>query len=300
MTKVKHLRNRDGEQFYPVTSTQAVYDVDGNTLEERLAIEGADSVKAEPTDKVLGDIEPNIVTGALRKTEQALSENERKQVLKNLGNPEFKLFVDMWDEACGEYGSYDPTNAPDAEHPFYLNELWLTYEEAIEIMLINGNWERQTTDLSHAFRSLTVRTLFPIKSDTASNIDYLAYESANLEAIAFDGSRFVITSGSCYNAFYKCKKLRKISGIIDCFRKPVFYSPFKACESLEEITIYHLCSNLSFEDSPRLSLGSINTLVSRRDGSDSITITLHPDAYARVTDELFALAAEKNITIASV
>lgn len=31
----------------------------------------------------------------------------------------------------------------------------------------------------------------------------------------------------------------------------------------------------------------------------AITLTLHPDAYARVTDEIFALAAEKNITIAS-
>lgn len=325
MAQIKNLKNRNGEKFFPVTSTKGVFDEHGHDLDTLLdgkvdKVEGKqlttndytntdkNKLDALPTNELLTQTFAGKQDAgtALRKTEQALTDEERAQVMDNLGRPDLKSFIDQWNQACGKYGSYDPTNAPDTEHPFYLNELWLTYEEAIEIMSINGNWKRQITILSHAFMNLTVRTLFPIKSDVASNIDYLAYGSANLEAIAFDGIGIIIAPSNCYNTFYNCKKLRKISGIISCFRKPTFFSLFKACESLEEITIYFLCSNLSFEDSPRLSLGSINTLISRRDGSNPITITVHPDVYAKLTDEsntewhaLLVQAAEKNITFAT-
>lgn len=52
-------------------------------------------------------------------------------------------------------------------------------------------------------------------------------------------------------------------------------------------------------DSPLLSLESISYMIENATNTAAITITLHPTAYARVSDELFALAAEKNITIAS-
>ena len=50
--------------------------------------------------------------------------------------------------------------------------------------------------------------------------------------------------------------------------------------------------NLNFE--------SLRYLVSNSgNGTSPITITLHPDAYARLTEELIATAADKNITLAS-
>ena len=65
-----------------------------------------------------------------------------------------------------------------------------------------------------------------------------------------------------------------------------------------------LFKDLSLADSPKLSVESVRYIIEnrRRDGAFgqmAFTLTLHPQAYARVTDELFALAAEKNITIAS-
>ena len=74
---------------------------------------------------------------------------------------------------------------------------------------------------------------------------------------------------------------------------------FQGCRSLESVEIRNLMANISFGQSPKLSLASIEYMVNNCHSSAAITITLHPTAYARVTDELFALAAEKNITIAS-
>lgn len=289
MTKVKHLRNRDGEQFYPVTSTQAVYDADGNTLEERLALEGADSVKAEPTDKVLEGIEPNIVTDALRKTEQALSEAERKQVLKNLGNPEFKLFVDMWNEAAKGFGSYNKSTGM-----FELNGIKnIGYEEALGIYR-ESSGANYLSDYCHPMSS--ARTFFPIKNskgDWWNNAVKAFGKCANLEIIRFENSTYI---GISQDTFHGCNNLRKIlGGMLRGVSNTALSLP-----KLEEFYASGVSASVNLSAAPNVLYVSIEHLVANAANTSAITITLHPDAYARVTDELFALAAEKNITIASV
>ena len=65
-----------------------------------------------------------------------------------------------------------------------------------------------------------------------------------------------------------------------------------------------LFKDLSLADSPKLSVESVRYIIENRwsdgvFGQMAFTLTLHPEAYARVTDEIFAAAAEKQITIAS-
>ena len=74
---------------------------------------------------------------------------------------------------------------------------------------------------------------------------------------------------------------------------------FNMCDSLVSVKIKGLTHSLVFRDSPLLSLDSISFMVSNAANTKAITLTLHPDAYARVTEEVFAAAAAKNITIAS-
>ena len=68
---------------------------------------------------------------------------------------------------------------------------------------------------------------------------------------------------------------------------------------MEEIYIADLHSDISFADSPLLSMASVSYMVEHATGSSAITITLHPDAYARVTSAILAAANAKQITIAS-
>ena len=60
--------------------------------------------------------------------------------------------------------------------------------------------------------------------------------------------------------------------------------------------------NLSFKDSPLLSNESILFLINHEAATSAITITLHPDVYARVmanADILAALETHTNVSLAS-
>ena len=75
---------------------------------------------------------------------------------------------------------------------------------------------------------------------------------------------------------------------------------FGLCSNLTNVKIISekndgKTANLSA--SPLLSLESINYTI--ENSTKSLTIILHADAYARVTDEMFEKAAAKNITITS-
>ena len=82
----------------------------------------------------------------------------------------------------------------------------------------------------------------------------------------------------------------------------IFYNCFK----LKEIRFY--CEKVGFDIhwSPLLSLASVQSFIPPKAVPDGATITVHPDVYAKLTDEtntewhaLLALAAEKNITFAT-
>lgn len=62
------------------------------------------------------------------------------------------------------FGKYDPENAPDALHPFYLNKLWLTYEEAIDVVNAHNITDSTTEYLCRA------RTLLPKRGYTTQSL----------------------------------------------------------------------------------------------------------------------------------
>ena len=97
--------------------------------------------------------------------------------------------------------------------------------------------------------------------------------------------------------FDGCTALETIEARIIFSAKTVDVSTmFRGCSNLKEVFIVPRRS-ISFSDSPLLSEASMTYMIAN--GEAGITLTLHPDAYARVTDEMFALAAERQITIAS-
>lgn len=199
-------------------------------------------------------------------------------------------FIDLLDKAAGGYGRYNPETGF-----FELNGIMdIGYQEAMEIMLY---YTRRTLNTFHfAFTRAGVRTLIPLTVSGESVSMHHGFANSSLEKIVFAG-RVVVND--VWAVFSGCRFLRVIEGtIIAPYVK--FDATFGYCYALEEVRIDRLGNSISFKDSPLLSLESISFMVTKADnGTKSITITLHPTAYARVTDELFALASEKNITIAS-
>ena len=205
--------------------------------------------------------------------------------------PEYRrLFIDQWNNACGIYGRYN------ADTGFFeLNGLTdITYQQA---MTIYNAGIRQSSTLGAGYISLNIRTHLPrIGGAQAAIAGSTFYGCLSIETVE------LINMKVGDYAFHNCRKLKRV-----CVNPPYAYSinsatheAFTGCVALEEIRGSIRENNpVSFADSPLLSIESIKHMIDHAMNTAPITITLHPEAYARMTDELFAAAIAKNITIVS-
>ena len=188
------------------------------------------------------------------------------------------LFVDMVQEAGAKY---DPANAPDAEHPFYLNELWLTYKEMLTVHR-ESSGSRYWYPFSK-YINCNARTFYTLLDQAGSyaynlTTGYQFKDCVNLEIIRFaTNSPYRVFTDTTFN---RCNKLRKIitMGV------QVSTNTFTSCPLLEEVNIYHHTSDLNLSNNPLLSLGSFQFLISNAVNTKEITITVHADVYAKLID----------------
>lgn len=208
------------------------------------------------------------------------------------------LFNDLWNEACRDLTNpNNPFGYYDADVDDYpLNGLRLSYAEAIEVYYAGtprkydatnfyGGWNKIRTNLpprADASNSITVRQMYI----GASNI-----EVANIGAQASNGQ----------NMFYANIKLRKAIGkLMPPSGNTTNPSLYMTCP-IEEI---HLgwwgasVGHFDLRNLPNLNADSLQWMVTNAQVTTQGTrqVTLHADAYARLTDDMKALAAEKSIT----
>lgn len=100
------------------------------------------------------------------------------------------------------------------------------------------------------------------------------------------------------DTFSGCKKLHTIIGPLydPNSNNP---SPFKGCAALVSLPGFGWKGTLTIADSPLLSTASVKAFITAAKAGEATGLTLHPEAYARVADEIFAAAAEKQITIST-
>lgn len=87
----------------------------------------------------------------------------------------------------------------------------------------------------------------------------------------------------------RCDALREIITPIRFDASPD--SAFSNSNALEEVRIYKLRYNISFVSCPLLSLDSIRYMVTNSANTSAITITVHPDVYAKLTGDTTNAAA---------
>ncbi len=225
-------------------------------------------------------------------------------------------FIDRWNYrgrvpvVGGEFKKVGQFN--EATGFFELNGfLDIDYSEALEIdrLYIGRN---EALAMCHWFygQGIRCRTLFPIYSipwevlnaravfRICTSLQRVCFISAAPASNVGNGvSRYGLLLSDGAAMFDGCTALEVIEAKLTFYTKN---SPcgnmFRNCKKLREVYVEPQ-SNISLADSPVLSETSMAYMVSH--GTAGITITLHPDAYARVTEEVFAAAAQKNITIAT-
>ena len=150
---------------------------------------------------------------------------------------------------------------------------------ASEVVRIPGtirtNFEADSSNLGASLATVSSQTLevLAIKSSGAKGWTLLSWTLSNL-----------------YN-------LHEISGPIKL--QSIDRNCFIRLNNLTDIKLTGLNYNFDISGAPALSAASVCYMVDHATNTTPITITLHPDAYARVTDEIFTAAANKQITIAA-
>ena len=90
--------------------------------------------------------------------------------------------------------------------------------------------------------------------------------------------------------FYNCGNIKWIT-TIDARNVLNFTNAFFMCTSLESVYLFGIQKNLSLSDSHLIRKECVRYMIANAVSSTSITIMLHPDAYARFADDTDIVAA---------
>lgn len=148
-----------------------------------------------------------------------------------------------------------------------------------------------------------IQTLIPAKIRTNFNVESYTI-GANLNTSSDSAIEVLaISSKNVYGwtiniwTLSNLYQLREITGPF--YISSLGRNTFVRLLRLEKMKLGRLNYDLDLSGCPALSAESVAYMVEHAINTATITITLHPDAYARVTEEIFTAAAEKQITIAS-
>ncbi len=275
-----------------------------------LELEKADRTELSPvmvrdTGEGAEAVEPDFIALMLRKNEQALTAEERRQVMVNLGIDGTWQIGWLLERARK---LFDITVKQDGAHWFTAQltrddttRLWafdaiddLTDSDVITALMFWPMMRGRT--YSRCFRGAPLRfAILHNDADTApqtgvDNGAWLFADSSVEEVVMSGGPGTLSAVGE--KTFEFASRLRVIRGYIQCYN---IVPSFKGCVALEEVTLDSVRKSVSFADSPNLSLASIARMVDS--GSSGVTITLHATAFARLTEEILAAVAAKTITI---
>lgn len=112
----------------------------------------------------------------------------------------------------------------------------------------------------------------------------------------------VVQMDNASGLLFNCNNLKKIIGVISLYAMTAANAPsvswINFTYKLEEMFIADLKISLNFKVQ-HIKPECIEFMVDRARNTVPITVTLHPDAYARLTDELIEKASARQITFAT-
>lgn len=159
-------------------------------------------------------------------------------------------------------------------------------------------------NMSYTFSALYIRTNFPVNKRYMANREFVGtfFICRDIEVIYISDKTGMVNSFN--SPFYQCRSLREIMGeIIITPIKQFYFNPFADCWALTTFKLTGVSNNLSLSASPKIDLASMKWMIDNANNTAAITITVHPELYAKLTDETGApewyalnqLAASRNI-----
>lgn len=215
---------------------------------------------------------------------------------------EYATFIAQWNTACiswsygynkNIHGKYNPETGL-----FELNGLPdIGLEEALAIY--EYRWpiivDRINTNNVKVVPNYPIRTLFPLTSaaEGSKEVQYLNIFFSNLFFKAYNAPCVLAVDGgsnkngfvvrNMNSAFYGGRGLEKILGKIDVSMCTDFGNCFYLASPIE-FDFYGLTVSLDIKGLSRISITTVQLLVSQALNTSPITITVHADVFAKLTD----------------
>ena len=149
--------------------------------------------------------------------------------------------------------------------------------------------------------SLMVGNIDATSAFSASSLEIVQLTTQNKEPLS------KVKFSSINMIFTNCSKLKEVIGVMDVSSCSSVTNAFQACILLQRVNISDLSVNLSLSSTSQLSLDSLQYLVDNAKNTSAITVTVHADIYAKLTDpadtEWYAVneaAQAKQISFATV
>ena len=195
------------------------------------------------------------------------------------------VFDDMWIKAAGSNGTVDHTHTEDnVSKPYYLNEVWMTYEEAL--VVYNEHYV--------SVESLQQRYIYGVTNfaptENGSALSYTNFHAPNAVTINV-GNGFLAASFQGW--LTDSLKLTKIIGQINLryWNRSLNSSRYIICPMLKEVSLYYLSNDFNISSLKSISLASMQYMVNNSTATSPITVTVHPDIYAKLTGDTTNAAA---------
>lgn len=109
------------------------------------------------------------------------------------------------------------------------------------------------------------------------------FRASNFKTIYLCPASQFVRFSDCFQLFFGCQQLVTIVGGMT-FENENNNAALTSCKSLQEIRIKQLRYNVDLKDSPLLTLESFQYLVENATNTSAITVTVHADVYAKLTD----------------
>lgn len=195
---------------------------------------------------------------------------------------------------------WDDTKVIHRKGYYYLNGLGDITEN--ELAIIYRNTYNGIHSFAYYRNTARIINISGTPSFVASGLSHngLFANCSNSEIIY--SPNFYVGGESSHSMFIACTKLRYIYIPSFSITTADLTNAFVSCGRLSLILIKGLKTNISFVYSPNISRKSIMYIVTNAAPTTAITITLHPDAYARLendSDIVEALGKQPLVTLGS-
>ena len=201
-----------------------------------------------------------------------------------------KVFDDLWISAAGSNGTVDHTHTEDnVSKPYYLNEVWMTYEEALVV------YNESYADTKSLYGRFVQGVTNFAPPGTGAAVVYSNFDAFN--AISINVGSEILVSGFT-GWLYRSPKLTKIIGPINLYYWKPEIGSYRYLElpNLRDINLYRLSKDFNISFLKSISLASMQYMVNNSTATSSITVTVHPYVYAKLTGDTTNINPSTKIT----